>query len=132
MKMIKNILLAVLMLGLGNTVFALGLGEIVLESGLNEPLKARVPLLKVGNLTEDQLRVQLASQEAFDARKMSRDFLYQSIHFTLDMKYAGGACILLTTEKPVKEPAMDFLIEASWPTGKLVRGYTVFLEKPKQ
>ncbi len=132
MKAVRNVFLIVLMMVLGNSVYALGLGELVLESELNQPLKARVPLLKTGDLTVEQLRVQLASEADFALRKITREFLYQSIHFKVDMKHPSGPCVILSTEKPIKEPSLDFLIELSWPGGKLIRGYTVLLEKPKQ
>jgi pilus assembly protein FimV len=36
----------------------------------------------------------------------------------------------LTTLQAVKEPYLDFLVELSWPSGKLIKGFTVLLEHP--
>lgn len=109
---------------------ALGLGELELESGLNEPLRARIPLIKVGDLTEQQLLPQLGSEEAFRARNLSRDFILTKLRFAVDLKHPKGPSILLQTDMPVKEPSLEFLLELMWPTGKMQRVYTILLEKP--
>jgi pilus assembly protein FimV len=123
-------LFATLLLTLSNNLFAVGLGALTVESGLNEPFKAHIKLEKVGSLSEADLIVGLASTAEFEQRKMTRDFFYTSIQFTLDMKHAGGPVILLTSSNIVKEPSLDFLVKLSWPTGNILRGYTVLLEKP--
>ena len=55
------------------SVMALGLGELTLESFLNEPLRAKVDLLDVGGLHEDQIRIRLATREDFDRLGVDRD-----------------------------------------------------------
>ena len=109
---------------------AVGLGDIVVQSSMNQPLRARIPLLKVENLSETELVAQLASDEMFAKHKMSRDFIYTTIHFQVDLKNAAGPSVLLSTDKPLKEPSLDFLVALTWPAGNLVRGYTVLLNKP--
>lgn len=111
-------------------VFAVGLGDIRVESGLNEPLKARIPLVKVGDMQASELLVGLADAAEFEKRKLDRDAFYLTMNFTVDMKHPSGPSILLTSDTVVKEPSLDFLVALTWPTGKLVRGYTVLLEKP--
>jgi pilus assembly protein FimV len=72
----------------------------------------------------------LADTAEFEKLKMSRDAFYTTIRFKVDMKNPAGPSILLTSDAAVKEPSLDFLVTLTWPTGKLVRGYTVLLEKP--
>ncbi len=124
------ILFTALLFTLCGNVFAVGLGDIKVESGLNEPLKARIALVKVGDMQPAQLLVSLADAAEFEKRKMSRDVFYTTMRFTVDLKNAAGPCILVSSEAAVKEPSLDFLVSLAWPTGKLVRGYTVLLEKP--
>jgi pilus assembly protein FimV len=124
------ILFTALLFTLCGNVFAIGLGDITIESGLNEPLKARIALVKVGDLQQAQLLVGLADTAEFEKRKMSRDAFYTTIRFTLDLKNPAGPSVLLSSDAVVKEPSLDFLVSLAWPTGKLVRGYTVLLEKP--
>jgi len=130
MKMRFITLFAVLLFTLCGNVFAIGLGDITIESALNEPLKARIALVKVSDLREAELLVGLADNAEFEKHKMSRDAFYTTIKFTIDLQNAAGPCILLSSNAVVKEPSLDFLVSLAWPTGKLVRGYTVLLEKP--
>lgn len=123
--------LAVLMMGLANVAHALGMGELVMESGLHEPLRARIPLLQSKDFNEGQLKVALASERDFVARGLTKDHIYQTIHFTVDLKNKKGPCIVLTTEQPVREPSLDFLVELSWPTGRLLKDFTVLLDHPQ-
>ena len=130
MKMRFIILLTTLLFTLCGNVFAVGLGDITLQSRLNEPLKARIPLVKTGDMQEAELLVSLADAAEFEKRKMSRDAFYTMIRFTVDLKNPAGPSILVTSDAIVKEPSLSFLVALTWPTGKLVRGYTVLLEKP--
>ncbi len=123
-------LLTVIFLSLCGNAFAIGLGDITIQSALNEPLKARISLVSVGDMRESDMLVGLASAAEFEQRKLSRDFFYTTIRFTVDLKNPAGPSILLSSDAVVKEPSLDFLVTLTWPTGKLVRGYTVLLEKP--
>src|SRR6478735_10613029 len=103
-------LVTALLFALCGNVFAVGLGDITVESGLNEPLKARIALVKVGDLREAELLVALADNAEFEKHKMSRDAFYTTIRFTLDMKNPAGPSILLNSSAVVKEPSLDFLV----------------------
>jgi pilus assembly protein FimV len=124
------ILFTAFLFTLCGNVLAIGLGDITVESGLNEPLKARIALVRVGDMREAELLAGLADTAEFEKLKMSRDAFYTTIRFKVDMKNPAGPSILLTSDAVVKEPSLDFLVTLTWPTGKLVRGYTVLLEKP--
>lgn len=130
MKARLTALISTLLLAFSSHLFAIGLGDITLESGLNEPLKARIALTQVGDLKPIELLVNTASADDFAARKMNRDAVYGSFMYKVDLEHAAGPCIVITTQQAIKEPSLDFLVELQWPTGKLVRGYTVLLEKP--
>ena len=123
-------LFTALLFTLCGNVFAIGLGDITVESGLNEPLRARIALVKTGDLQEAELLVGLADIAEFEKRKISRDAFYTTIRFTVDMKHPAGPSVILRTDAVVKEPSLDFLVALTWPTGKLLRGYTVLMEKP--
>lgn len=123
-------LFATLLLTLSSNLFAVGLGELTMQSHLNEPLKARIALVKAGDLKEGEILVAMATADEFAKHKMSRDAIYGTIHFEVDLKNAAGPSILLSSQAVIKEPTLDFLVSLAWPTGKIVRGYTVLLEKP--
>ena len=54
---------------------ALGLGEITLKSSYNEPLSAEIRLIKVKDLDESNIRVELASRDDFRRAGVDRYFL---------------------------------------------------------
>ena len=109
--------------------WGLGLGDINLTSYLNEPLAAEVALLDVQNLTSDDIKVRLATQDAFDRLGVERAYFLTSIKFEVIVE-GGAGKILLTTSKPLLEPYLDFLVETRWPDGRLLREYTVLVDLP--
>ena len=109
---------------------ALGLGEMQLESFLNEPLQARVDLLNTGGLHEDEIRIRLATREDFEKMGVERAYFLTGIQFDVQVDDRGRARIIMTSEDPVLEPYLDFIIEARWPSGRLLREYTVLVDPP--
>jgi pilus assembly protein FimV len=113
-----------------SVVAALGLGELTLESFLNEPLKATVDILSTDGLNEDQIRVRLATSDDFEKLGVDRAYFLTSIKFEIVVDERDRGKIILTSQDPVLEPYLDFLIEARWPTGRLLREYTVLIDPP--
>ncbi len=113
-----------------SSTFALGLGEIKLESFLNEPLEARVDLLNTGGLHGDEIHIRLASREDFDRLGVERAYFLTSMQFEVNVDASGRGTITIKSEEPVLEPYLDFIVEARWPSGRLLREYTVLLDPP--
>ena len=111
-------------------VSALGLGELVLTSALNEPLSAEVTLLNIGELSEAEMLINLASKEDFELAGTVREFHLVDLRFSVDLSNKDKPTIRVTSTKPIREPYLDFLIELQWPSGRLLREYTVFLDLP--
>ena len=111
--------------------WGLGLGDITLNSYLNEPLSAEVLLLDIQDLTADDIKVRLGTQDAFDRLGVDRAYFLTSIKFEVVVE-DSAARILLTTTKPLLEPYLDFLVETRWPDGRLLREYTVLVDLPTQ
>lgn len=111
-------------------VSALGLGEIKLNSALNEPLDAEIPLLNLGELSDAEIIAGLASQNDFDNAKVERDLLLTGLVFNLDLEAPGGPVIRVFSQKPIREPYLDFLVDVQWPTGRVLREYTLLLDMP--
>ncbi len=112
-------------------VHALGFGELRLNSGLNQPLDAEIPLYDTGTLNASQLLVKLASPEAFERLGVERFFFLTRLKFAVDLDGRGGGVIQVTSRDPVREPYLDFIIEAHWPNGRIQREYTVLLDIPQ-
>lgn len=111
-------------------VSALGLGELTLDSFLNEPFKAKVDLLNTGGLSEHQIRIRLATSEDFERLGVDRAYFLTSITFDVEIDESGRGQIVMTSEAPVLEPYLDFIVEARWPSGRLLREYTILVDPP--
>lgn len=109
---------------------ALGLGELKLESFLNEPLEASVDLLNVGGLHQDEIKIRLATREDFEKLGLDRAYFLTNITFEVVIGDNGKARIVMGSDDPVLEPYLDFIVEARWPTGRLLREYTILIDPP--
>lgn len=111
-----------------SAVHALGLGEIKIFSHLNEPLQAEVELVEVGDLNKEDIIAKLASEEVFEKAKIERDFFLTQIQFEVVLLPDGRGVLKLSTTKPAKEPYLDFILDAKWANGHLVKQYTLLLD----
>lgn len=109
---------------------ALGLGEISLQSALNQPLNADIDLLEVRDLDNTEIIPRLASAEDFSKAGIERDFFLTNLKFTPVIMPNGKSMIHVTSAKPVREPYLNFLVEVIWPSGRVLREYTLLLDPP--
>lgn len=111
--------------------FALGLGEIEVNSFLNQPLNAEIQVISARPGEIDDLLVSLASREAFTRAGLERPRHLSDLKFTVRKNESGdSAVIVVTTRDSIKEPFLNFLIEADWSKGRLLREFTVLLDPP--
>lgn len=115
---------------LANVVAALGLGEVRLNSTLNEPLNAEIKLLDTRGLGASQIIVTLASPADFERNGVDRPYFLTEFQFEILLDHPGGAIVRVTSRSPVREPFINFLLEARWPTGRLLREYTLLMDLP--
>ena len=113
-----------------NLASAVGLGELKLHSALNQPLSAEIKLLNTGDLSKNELLPNLASHEDFARAGVERVFFLTGIKFDVQFKDSGDVVINLKTDRIVREPFLNFLVEIHWPNGKILREYTVLLDPP--
>lgn len=117
-------------LALPGLAAALGAGDYELHSYLNEPLKLQVSLTDVGDLTEEQLRVGLASDADYQRAGLDREALHGELRFAVELRGDGTGVLTISTRQPVREPFLSFLVDYLWPSGRLLREYTVLLDPP--
>jgi len=129
MNTCRKALLTITLAVLSQTALGLGLGDITLKSYVNEPFEATIDLLDVGALRPEDIRIRLGTQEDFDRLGVERAYFLTGIQFEILLE-EGGARILLTTGEVLVEPYLDFLLEARWPSGRLLREYTVLVDLP--
>jgi pilus assembly protein FimV len=118
-------------LALGSSAaHALGLGTIEVRSGLNEPLVAEIPLNEAFPGEAAEVKVALAKAEDFARVGLDQSSLTVPLVFDLVDGGAGGPRIQVTSDMPVREPFLSFLVEVTWPNGRLLREYSVLLDPP--
>ena len=131
--MLKRSLAGVaLIVGLGATSLshALSMGELRLNSALNQPLEARITLRDTGNLSSDQITVKLASAEDFEKSGVDFNYLLSKLQFEVNVGQDGTGLVVIKSREPIVEPYLNFLVEARWPAGRMLREYTVLLDLP--
>lgn len=109
---------------------ALGLGELRLDSALNQNFAAEIPLLNVGDLEASEILPALASAEDFERVGVERFFYLTDLRFRVDLSDPADPVLRITSSRPVTEPFLNFLVEVLWPSGRLLKEYTVLLDPP--
>ncbi len=108
----------------------LGLGEIRLNSALNEPLSAEIDLVAATPEELATLSAQLASQEVFSRYGLDRPVFLKSLAFSVGPGQDGRPVLLVRSRDSISEPFVSFLVDVTWPRGRLLREYTVLLDPP--
>lgn len=110
----------------------LGLGPIQVYSSLNQTLDAQVELLSPetqGQLTD--LSVKLAAPQAFEQAGIERSALLSDLGFSVQTRPDGRNIVKITSQRPIREPSLNFLIELGGPAGRLIREYAILLDPPQ-
>ncbi len=121
--------LAVIGLSIPAFLHAMGLGEISVDSYLNQPLAAEIQLVSTSPAELDTLQVKIAPDKIFQQIGIERTSLLNKLNFEPVIKN-GVPVIKVTSNTPITEPFLNFVIEVAWPKGRLLREYTVLLDPP--
>ncbi|MEJ2346834.1 MAG: FimV/HubP family polar landmark protein [Gammaproteobacteria bacterium] len=111
-------------------VFALGLGAMNLHSYLNQPLDADIQLIGATRADLESLKVTLASPDAFERAGVEYLPELRELRFSVQRDANGEARIKVTTRNNYREPFLNFLLEATWSQGRIVREYTALVDPP--
>lgn len=113
----------------GGHAMAQNLGPVQMRSTMEQPLVAEIPLTGVsGSL--DNVHVALASPEAFSRAGLNRDGLPVALSFAVAKNASGQPVIRVTSSSPVRDTYLDFLVEVSSGSNKVVREVTMLLDPP--
>ncbi|KIH85976.1 FimV/HubP family polar landmark protein [Pseudomonas batumici] len=110
---------------------ALGLGEVTLKSTPNQPLLAEIELQDVSGLSASDIVPSLASPQAFADAGVSRQDFLNDLTFTPVINPNGRSVVRVTSNKPLSEAYVRFLVQVQWPNGRLMRDYSVLLDPSK-
>lgn len=109
---------------------ALGVGKIEVFSGLNQTLDAEIELISVGGEELSNLAVNLASTQAYTQAGLDRSALSADLKFAVQSRADGRKIVKVTSTRPIREPNIDFLVEFTWPKGRLMREFAILLDPP--
>src|SRR3569833_1901178 len=125
----RKLVLAVAVAMASGKAFALGLGEIQLHTSLNEPLNAEIQLISERPAELQGAVVRLAPQDAFSQAGIEWPAVLGDLKFNV-VQQNGATVVKVTSSQPVREPFLDFIVQLQWPSGRLLREYTVLLDPP--
>lgn len=126
-----GVVLAVLLFALSPIAgYALGLGKLQVDSGLGEPLRLQIQLESVTANEAETLDVILASRSDFARAGIDYPDLASLLNFELISDPGGRYRVLVSTEEPLQDAYLHFLVSAVWSGGKAVREYTALLDPP--
>ncbi|MDR1848818.1 MAG: hypothetical protein LBQ75_02145, partial [Zoogloeaceae bacterium] len=106
---------------------AAGLNEITVYSALGQPLRAEIQV----NATPKEISgmvARLASPEVFANHGMNYAISLRQLRFSVEKRGKGGAVIKVTSDGPINDPIVSFMVDLSWPDGRLTKGYNFFLD----
>ncbi len=114
-----------------SSAMALGLGDIRVLSKPGQPLLAEIPVISADPAELENLRVALASPVTFARVGLERPTgLVSELQFELARDANGRAVVRVSSQAPVTTPSLNFLIEADWGQGRLVREYSALVDAP--
>jgi len=108
---------------------ALGLGDVVIESHLGESLAARIPVVGVDADQLDGLQVRFAGAEERARRGLARPRDFDALRIELVKTGSDAPYVRLSSKGMLREPVLRLLIEAAWAHGRLLREYTLVLDR---
>ncbi len=127
----RLLLLTVALVALScEAAFGLGLGGLELDSALNQEFKAEIELTNTEGLTVEEILPNLASQDDFDRVGVERNYILTNLRFRVVQNDEGKLAVRVTSQRPIIEPFLNFIVEVLWPNGRILREYTVLLDPP--
>ncbi|HEX2797378.1 MAG TPA: FimV/HubP family polar landmark protein [Immundisolibacter sp.] len=109
-------------------VQALGLGALRVNSALGQPLDARIELVGATPAEAELATVSLASAEVHQRLGIDSTLGGVMLRFAVKVGSNGQSYVAVSSHEPVREPYVDFVVQAVSPTGQVARHYTVLLD----
>jgi FimV-like protein len=110
--------------------WSLGLGDLTVRSPLDAPLVAEINLLAVSPSEIDDLWVGLSSDSDFRQAGIEREGVLNQIVFSPSIRNDGSTMVEVSSQIPISEPYLHFLVTLKWTGGQIVREYTLLLYRP--
>ena len=110
---------------------ALGVGNIEAHSGLRQPLNARIPMFDTKDVAPELIRVGLASMEDFERARVAYEHSLHALRFSVVTPEDGDPYIHVTSKRAIAEPYLRFLVDVTWPSGRIQKVFTMLMTPPR-
>jgi pilus assembly protein FimV len=107
---------------------ALGLGAMHVNSALGQPLAARIEIVGATAAEAELAKISLASSEVYQRMGVDPALGGAMLRFSVKVGSDGHSYVSVSSVEPVREPYLDFVIEAVSPSGQVARHYTILLD----
>ena len=105
----------------------MNLGEISTSSFLNQPFKGVIPFLFTSYENSKKLTINLASESVFSKVGAEKHPILDSLNFQVAQQN-NKAVILISSDRPIQLPFLNFVLEIQSPEGVIYQDYTVLLD----
>ena len=128
----SSIVLATILALLAGPAAALGLGQIQVKSQPGQPLLAEIPIISSDPAELQGLEVRLAPPETFERVGLQppTDDV-SALHFEPALDARGNPVIRVTSDVPLHQPLLTFLVEVNSNGIRLVREVSALLDAPR-
>lgn len=124
--------LVIALLLVSNVASALGLGQLEMKSKIGEPFLAEIPIVSTDPAELEQLQARVPNADTFARIGLQGpDEIVSSLRFVSALDAQGRPVIRVTSEQPINEPLLTFLVEVDWGQGRLVREYSALVAAPR-
>ncbi|MEO5566052.1 MAG: FimV/HubP family polar landmark protein [Luteimonas sp.] len=111
---------------------ALGLGQIAVKSRPGQPFLAEIPVIASNPVELQDLKVRLASAETYRRVGLQPPSnSVDSLQFLVALDGQSQPVIRVSSQAPITQPLLTFLLEVDWGSGRLVREYSALLATPQ-
>lgn len=101
-----------------------------LTSAKGQPFEGEVPLRDVAGMKADDISVELGNSADFTSLGIVRANFLSGFRFAVIIDPAGQkSCIKITSDIPVDESSVEFVLRISWPGGSQVLAEMVPLQR---
>ena len=108
---------------------AIGFGKSELRSGLGQPLdvRAEVALEPTESIPADSLLAEIP--DTWEHAERGRDAVgTRGLRPKVVVSPEGKTHVQVVSDRPFNEPAVNFLLRLSWPTGEIIQEYSLLLD----
>jgi len=129
-SLIRVVAMVVALLTWSMAVHGAGLGKLTVISTLGQPFRGEIDLVSVKKDELSSLTARMASPDAFKQADLPYTAYVSNLKLAIETRPNGEPYLRVSSFQPLNEPFVDFLVELSWSSGRLVRAYTALVDPP--